>query len=385
MKLDAVYHPLPDNCVIFHLSDGVYTSFIDLPNLSTLETLRSPLQTPRSATFPVQKTSSFDALMKLRNLAECVEDAVNTRATIAKQIESIIEENRNNNDEIASATVGEAAAGAVQDAVRNVKQTIRKLNDAKSGRTNNLDMRRKAMLDQRHEQESGESALRKDEAVLQEKANEHRQLRIDMAGQTRRIAQRILDIFPIEPITGKLLCFTIGGHFLPNAKTFETDLSFDVEVTAVALGHVGLIVTILESKLEIALPYPMTYRGSTSEIFDPLSPAQELGSTVQLPEGELPNRANSLFRVFPLYAKGTVLKRFNVGVYLLNKNIEELMSKRGLKVMDPRNTLANMKYLLTVLASGTGEMPNRKVGDIKGLSIRTRSVDTQDSRRAVSP
>ena len=349
-----------------------------------LEALRGQPQTPRSATFPARSTSSFDALMKLKNLAECVEDAVNTRATITEQINSIIEENKNGSDEITSATVSKANAEAVQDAVKSIKRSISKLSDEKSTRSENLEMRRKAIVKQRREQEHGEASLRKDEATLQKRIDDHRQINFKVIGQTRRIAQHILDIFPIEPIEGKLLCFTVGGHFLPNAKTFENETAFDAEATAAALGHVGQIVTMLESKLAIALPYPITFRGSTSEIFDPLSPAQELGSTVKLPEGELPTRENSLFRVFPLYPKGTVLKRFNVGVYLLNKNIEELMSKRGLKVMDPRNTLANMKYLLTVLASGTGEMPNRKVGDIKGLSVRTRSVDSQNSQRVPS-
>ena len=350
-----------------------------------LETLRGTPPTPRSATLQVRATSSFDALMKLRNIAECVDDAISTRVTIAEQIESIIEKNKKSRNEIISAAVAKARASAVQDMVENMKRTISRLNEEKSGRVTGLEIRQNAIIDQRRAQESGQKALHKDEETLQERVIEHRQMKMDMAGQIRRIAQRIMDIFPIEPIEGQLLCFTIGGHFLPNAKTFQNDTGFDAEVTAAALGQVGLIVTMLESKLGVALPYPITFRGSASEIFDPLSPAQELGSTAQLPWGELPTRENSLFRIFPLYPKGTVLKRFNVGVYLLNKNIEELMSKQGLKVMDPRNTLANVKYLLTVLASGNGDLPNRKIGDIKGLSIRAKSVDSQDSRRVALP
>ena len=38
------------------------------------------------------------------------------------------------------------------------------------------------------------------------------------------------------------------------------------------------------------------------------------------------------------------------------------MSKQGIRIVDLRHTLPNLKYLLTVLTSGKGELPRRKGG-----------------------
>ena len=43
------------------------------------------------------------------------------------------------------------------------------------------------------------------------------------------------------------------------------------------------------------------------------------------------------------------------------------MSKQGLRMVDLRHTLPNLKYLLTVLTVGKGELPIRKKGGVKGL------------------
>ena len=52
-------------------------------------------------------------------------------------------------------------------------------------------------------------------------------------GQTRRVAQQLFDIFPVEPVSSRPLCFTIAGHFLPNAQAFKHDRgAADEEATA---------------------------------------------------------------------------------------------------------------------------------------------------------
>jgi hypothetical protein len=56
-------------------------------------------------------------------------------------------------------------------------------------------------------------------------------------------------------------------------------------------------------------------------------------------------------------------------VFLLNKDIEALMARAGLKVLDIRHTLPNLMYLLYVLAAGKGELPARKAGGIRGLVV----------------
>lgn len=52
---------------------------------------------------------------------------------------------------------------------------------------------------------------------------------------------------------------------------------------------------------------------------------------------------------FPLYAKGVDRYRFEFGVFLLNKNIEQLMNAYGLIVMDLRHTLPNIHYFIQAI------------------------------------
>jgi UV radiation resistance-associated gene protein len=87
-------------------------------------------------------------------------------------------------------------------------------------------------------------------------------------------------------------------------------------------------------------------------------------------------------RTFPLYAKGSIYYRFDYAVFLLNKDIEQLMSSNALKTLDIRHTLPNLKYLLYVLAAGQGELPARKSGGVKGLLMgKTAAVLSLGSRR----
>jgi hypothetical protein len=84
-------------------------------------------------------------------------------------------------------------------------------------------------------------------------------------------------------------------------------------------------------------------------------------------------------RTFPLYMKGVVRFRFDYGVFLLNKNIERLAESQGLKVMDIRQTLPNLKYVLYVCSAGSSELPARKAGGIRGL-ITGREVEIGSRR-----
>ena len=378
--LESFRHPLPDNCIMFYMTDGVYTSFYDIDKVdAAFDALHRAPTTPRTASLPPSATSSFDALMKLRNLAECIDDAIETQATVTQQIEGIIRRHQAEGDPIDAARTATESATSVQAALTKTSRGLVNLRADKHKQQASLLARRAALDARRQEQVTAEATLRADDEILGGRLERHRQLKRDLAGQTRRVAQQLLDIFPIEPVAGRPLCFTIAGHFLPNAQAFEQHdrgAASEEEATAAALGHVGHVATLLEAQLEVALPYPVAVRGSASDVFDALTPAPELGVSSaaaqhRLAPGALPTRANSPFRVFPLHQKGVAPKRFKWGLYLLNKDLEELMSKHGLRVVDPRHTLANLKYLLTVLASGTGEIPKRKVGEIRALSPKT--------------
>jgi len=65
-----------------------------------------------------------------------------------------------------------------------------------------------------------------------------------------------------------------------------------------------------------------------------------------------------LFR-YPLYPKGVEKFRFEYGVFLLNKNIEQLLNARGHGVQDLKNTLPNIHILLEHEAGQRGKRVER--------------------------
>lgn len=146
-----------------------------------------------------------------------------------------------------------------------------------------------------------------------------------MTRERRRLIQGLMEIFPIEPIE-KSFHFTICG--LPMPSVFSINHYDPIQVGAV-LGLIAQLVVLLSRYLDVALPYPIRPYGSQSYIIDNVSKLQ--GS-----------------RTFPLWTKGALLYRVEYGLYLLHKNIEQLMNSQNLAVADLKQTLANLKNLMLV-------------------------------------
>jgi hypothetical protein len=98
----------------------------------------------------------------------------------------------------------------------------------------------------------------------------------------------------------------------------------DEEKIATALGYVCHALQLLCRYLSVPLRYPMAPMLSRSSIQDPIS---NLGK-------------------YPLFSKGQDATRFEYGVFLLNKNLEQLVHSEGLEIESLRATLPNLKLLL---------------------------------------
>ncbi|CAJ0759063.1 19977_t:CDS:2 [Entrophospora sp. SA101] len=108
----------------------------------------------------------------------------------------------------------------------------------------------------------------------------------------------------------------------------------DEEKIATALGFAAHFVQMLAYYLDTPLRFPITPMSSRSTILDPI--------TVSLITS----------RQYPLYSKGVDRNGFEYAVYLLNKNIEQLMYSQELYyLMDLRHTLPNLTYLKLSLCS----------------------------------
>ncbi|USP78358.1 hypothetical protein yc1106_05632 [Curvularia clavata] len=340
-------HPLPQNCILFHMTDGIYTSFTDLPveQRARPELLAPPKENPDGRILP---SSSYDALMRLSTLDDCIQDALITRDRIADEIESILIANKEDIFTVESVAETQENIRTMEAAVTTEKRRVAAARRKHDELQANIQDRKEKMRSGRERQLQAESEISEQQLKDTQTKQLLERTGEDITGQRRRVCEDLLRIFPIEPVPGKALTFTIRGLILPNSM-FE-DAKEDV--TSAALGYVAQVVSLLSPYLSVILPYPITLNGSTSTIDDPLAISQ--------------NQQNQQ-RTYPLYMKNVVRYRFEYGVFLLNKNIEILSNSLGLRPLDIRHTLPNLKYLLYVATAGKGELPARKAGGIKGL------------------
>ncbi|KAE8356699.1 UV radiation resistance protein and autophagy-related subunit 14-domain-containing protein [Aspergillus coremiiformis] len=338
-SLDSFHQPLPLNSVLFHFPDGVYGNLTDLPPVW----MPLPAKEPKSSEWNALPTSSYDALMRLANLDECIQDALITRERLEAQISSILERNQKALTITSEVSQVRDKVALTKQAVVSERKQLRMTSKRKEELIASLRARRDAMARGRLTQERARSHLPDAQEKLRSSVKLLNKDADDSKGQIRRISEDLLAIYPIEPIPDKPLAFTIAGITLPNSDF--TDI--DRDAVAAALGYTAHLVYLLSFYLSMSIPYPINPYLSNSVIQDPIS--------VSLPQ-----------RTYPLYPVN-VHYRFEYGVFLLNKNIEVLLNNQGLRVLDIRHTLPNLKYLLYILTAGTSEIPARKAGGVRGL------------------
>lgn len=338
-NLENFHHPLPQNCVLLHLTDGIYTSFTDLPADPHAEVEHSIDHKGGSS----KPGSTFDSLMQLANLEECIQDAIKVRSQLEDDINKLIVDARllEVGDEIDSELDDDDSQ--IQAALSAEQKHLRQLNKRRDELSESLNQRRRVLAECREVEAKTKALVEERAKGCKEVQTQLEQVENDTNGQIRRICETLLTIFPIEPVKGRTLQFTIRGIHLPNSVYNDTNR----DEIAAALGYTAQLVHQLALYLSVPLPYTIEPYGSTSFVSDPIS--------IGLSQ-----------RKYPLHPT-TVPYKFEYGVFLLNKDIEFLMNRVGLRVLDIRHTLPNLKYLLYVLTAGTGELPSRKAGGVRGL------------------
>lgn len=357
-SLENFHHPLPENCVLLHLSDGIYTSFTDLPAAPAAQ---PTLTAAMKAMAPAQVTS-FDALVKLANLDDVIQDALRARAEMEANINSMLP----NMPAAENALTRLATQRELLRNLRRARETEQKNIDhlarEKSELSASLESRRVVLRGLPQERSYGQTNCQKLGTESQRAQKQLDVLGEGSGGQIRRICTSLLQVFPIEPIKNRALQFTIRNIYLPNSTFSDTNR----DEIAAALGYTAQLVYRLSLYLSVPLPYSIEPHESSSYICDNIS-------------------AGIAQRQFPLQPTGAAYK-FEYGVFLLNKDIEFLMNRSGLRAMDIRHTLPNLKYLMFVLTAGSGDLPGRKAGGIRGL-LRNKlspSVSRRGSEESVT-
>ncbi|KAL6863852.1 hypothetical protein J3F83DRAFT_743685 [Trichoderma novae-zelandiae] len=332
----------PPNALIFHLEDGVYS--FDFPKRES---------EPRNAT-PIA-TSSYHALMKLANLESSIEDALQTQHRITEQINDILASSTTDAPDLA-----EQEAALAQKYVSLQQRTNRLAQARRDEVRESLRERSAAIARGRELQDKVDEDIRNNRETLMASKQLLEQTQQQIRGQRRRICSELADIFPITPIpNAPPLSFQICNVPLPNS-TYDAVAArtLNEDVLSAGLGLVTLLTHHLQLYLSHALPYPLYHFGSRSYAKDDISLLSDKGGSR---------------REFPLYLPrggSTALQwRFEYAWFLLNKDIESLCASQGLKVVDIRHTLPNLKYLLYVCSAGTEEVPARKKGGVRGLWV----------------
>ena len=355
-SLDTFHHPLPANSVLFHFPDGIYSSLTDLPpSSSSLATMVVPWPEERHAV----PTSSYDALMRLANLDECIQDALITREKLEAQINTILEDNQQGLGVGSLASQAQESLTHTRQVTGQAQRQLRASCRRKEELLASLRARRQGMERGRHvdaqvQRELPEARMK---LVSQEK-QVSQTIMEDRRGQIRRISEDLLAIYPIESIPDKPLSFTIAGVALPNSSHLAAN-DLDRDAVAAALGYTTHLVCLLSGYLSMPMPYQLTPFLSNSSVYDPIS--------FLLPQ-----------RVYPLHPVNAYY-RFEYGVFLLNKDIEFLLSRQGLRIIDLRHTLPNLKYLTYLLTTVTGDGRGGG-GGIRGL-LPMRPTSSSLSRR----
>lgn len=144
---------------------------------------------------------------------------------------------------------------------------------------------------------------------------------------------------------------TISGLHLtviPLTKMgFFTDKK-EVQQSSTALGYVAHAISLIASYLQVPLRYPLRLGGSRSYIRD-YAPSLEHSPSTSTSD---PVPSTSVKYVeFPLYLEGQDSTRAAYAVFLLNKDLEQLLNFIGVKSLGPRHVLENLKELERAILS----------------------------------
>ncbi|XP_077248950.1 UV radiation resistance-associated protein [Tasmannia lanceolata] len=121
----------------------------------------------------------------------------------------------------------------------------------------------------------------------------------------------------------------------------------EVQRSATALGYVAHAVLLIASYLDVPLRYPLRLGGSRSYIFDyapSIEPTSDSSSNSIVGLSVKPTE-------FPLFLEGQDTTRAAYAIFLLNKDLEQLLNHIGVESLGPRHVLANLKELLSTIQS----------------------------------
>ncbi|KAJ3006293.1 hypothetical protein NUW54_g3991 [Trametes sanguinea] len=292
------------------------------------------------------KSASLQDILKLINLQACIVDTQQSLDGIVREVDKMVVHNELNtlrgcirsSEKYLSEKHGSLSSSRSDQEYSRTPETIQ-VRSRIEARREDLRQRRELLAMARQAHDEDLAAESQTEDTIAEERIRLASLQSIIPIMRSNLISIVSFIYPIELVSPPDLLFTILDVPLP-IPVGATDpappltLPGHKEVTedsvATALGYAAQVVQLLAAYMGHRLVYPVTCVGSRSMIKDGISAM--VGP-----------------RNFPLFSKGVDTYRFEYGVFLLNKDIEMLMTERNLRALDMRHTLPNLKNLLLTL------------------------------------
>ncbi|OSD05786.1 hypothetical protein PYCCODRAFT_1405673 [Trametes coccinea BRFM310] len=339
------------------LSDASLESIPTSPTISEID--GTQLRRKRAAT-----SASLQDILKLINLQACIVDTQQSLDDIVRELDKMVVHNEVN-ALARELSEREAWVFELQQERSRVQQNSRDLRSQIEARREELRQRRKVLAMARQAHDEDLAAESQTEDTISEERVRLSSLRSIIPIMRSNLISIVSFIYPIELVSPPDLLFTILDVPLPipvgatdpaPPLTFPGHKEVSEDSVATALGYAAQVVQLLAAYMGHRLVYPVTCVGSRSMIKDGISAM--VGP-----------------RNFPLFSKGVDTYRFEYGVFLLNKDIEMLMTERNLRALDMRHTLPNLKNLLLTLTDNEQRtIPGHRVAS---SSVSISSLQSQ--------
>ncbi|KAI9323667.1 UV radiation resistance protein and autophagy-related subunit 14-domain-containing protein [Dichotomocladium elegans] len=352
----------PENTLVFRLNDGFYTA-PDIVSKLSVQSKRSSLVEPFGDTdrasidieFSASRTKrsyTYDSLLKINTLKACIFDTQQQASEVQQSMNELLIQEADRFRLVRERNSRQTRLEDIEGRLAKTKTSVRKDQKRIDELRQNIKERKAAIEDAHRRLRIGKEDLQNNEMALERSVQTHQRLYHKLTRRKKELIADLFSIYPIEQSFHDMHQFYIRGVHLPNSVY----TGCNNEEIATALGFTAHLVSMLAFYLSIPLRYPIMPMGSRATIKDPVSSLA--GSTD-----------------FPLYSKGVDKYRFEFGVFLLNKNIEQLMNAYGLIVMDLRHTLPNIHYFIqAVLTTSESSGPT----SVSVLSISSYANQPDD-------
>lgn len=148
----------------------------------------------------------------------------------------------------------------------------------------------------------------------------------------------------ISPLTISGLQLTA----LPLKKMSLFSNKTETQRSAAVLGYIAHAVFLIASYLDVPLRYPLRLGGSRSYVLDHAPSVESTSSDLVVHSTTCMNARST---EFPLFLEGQDVTRAAYAIFLLNKDLEQLLNYIGAESLGPRHVLANLKELVRIIQS----------------------------------